>query len=113
MGGIVKQGKQCVDEFNSCVYSDGKGNYCVIGHGLDETNPKLMMSNEIVYNLIEIFINKIPEHIKNHPELFQNMQRFNDANKKQRRANFLERISDCNLLDMDKPYWQQWIDLGE
>ena len=103
---LVKQGRRCVNENGKCVYGDGNGNYCGIGHLLDKSNKKLMNSDLAVGNLPHKYL---PDLIVKFEYEFDHLQKFHDCsgNKK---ANALVSLS--KHIDTSKPQYQKWLEIN-
>lgn len=107
---IVEQGGQCVDEFDSCVYSK-EGKHCAIGWLIDCTNTELASFGGSVNGMIDDFSGLLPKVVRDNLSILCVLQRFHDHRLKLRRVHHLERLS--QLIDVSAPQYQQWVEMGD
>ena len=109
---IVEQGKRCMND-GLCAHSDGQGNHCAIGWMLDPDNKELMNYDEGVQGMVDKFPDDVPQIIKDHVCLFEDLQNFHDQPGPLNREMRRNRLRDNYKIDTSAPHWQQWVDMGE
>lgn len=110
---IVEQGGQCINQFDSCIYGDDKGNHCAVGWLLDEENYSLMsFGGSLVSMTKKGFGDCIPELVLDNIELFYRLQAFHDNELKFYRAKYLKSLEEDFNIDISNPVFQQWVDMG-
>jgi hypothetical protein len=108
---IVDQGGQCVIGDN-CSYSNGKGQYCVIGWLLDESNSEMMEYLGSVSDLIDCFKDELPSFFDDHEVVLNYLQSFHDHSIGQNRHHQLFYLAMLGI-DVTGGHWKKWAEMGD
>ena len=107
---IVEQGCRCVgvmDVTECCLYEDGKGNHCAIGHLLPKDS-KLMKLIGGVNDLFES--SSCPQLIKENLVVFSYLQAFHDGIEIGIQYNAKKALEDYGI-DTSGEHWNRWVEM--
>jgi hypothetical protein len=79
---------------------------------LDPDNSELMNYGEGVQYVVDEFPDDVPQIIKDHVCLFNDLQKFHDYAGRIMREDWRDRLRDNYKIDTSAPHWQQWVDMG-
>lgn len=109
---IVEQGGQCHNGMQHCMYGNEEGQHCAIGWLLDPDNENLMDFDGGIVELADETEELIPNIIKNNLYVFGVLQDFHDGESICGRKMALEQLHNYYNIDISKPQYQQWVDMG-
>lgn len=109
---IVEQEGQCLNGMQHCIYGNEEGQHCAVGWLLDPNNENLMNFDGGIVELVDETEQPIPNIIKNNLDVFGVLQDFHDNDSICGRKMALEQLYNVHNIDISKPQYQQWIEMG-
>ena len=113
---MVKQGSRCLNDDGICVYDNGEGKHCAVGHimklwGEPENSRAWRYGSSVngVASSGTINDRHLLDFLRENTLAMMQLQIFHDSFHYNRRQ-YLENLSE--YVDTSGEHWQQWLEMG-
>ena len=113
---MVKQGSRCLNEQGGCIYADGEGKHCAVGHIMklwgEPENSRAWLYGSGVKGVVSsgtINDGHLLGFLRENRVAMVQLQIFHDSPYYHRRQ-YLENLSE--YVDTSGEHWQQWLEMG-
>lgn len=114
---MVSQGGRCVNEEGGCVYDNGEGKHCAVGHIMklwgEPEDSKAWCYYSNVGGLTRsgaVKDKRLLGFLSENRVAISQLQIFHDSFHSLHRREYLENLSE--YVDTSGEHWQQWLEMG-
>lgn len=110
---LIEQGDRCMSGF-CCVYDDGEGNHCAIGHLMSTIALSKIALDDAIYSITKEFQLYLPDLIVDNIDAFSILQTFHDqAGYEKREESLCELAAYIDVTGEDYKTWLDMVKPGE